>query len=240
MNFDRKIYFDHVREELFDGAMSQSQVDGQEAILTGWEERRSGDDIRWLANFLAQSAHETGFKMQPVEEIGGADQPYGQPDPETGQCYYGRGFIQITHKENYERADNEVGCDSVAHPEQQLEALISGATGYRGMQEGWFRSDSHGKQTFARYFNAKTDDPYGAREIVNGDKKTVPDWSNGVSIGNLIAGYHRSFLAALEASLLEIDPGPEPMSDLIVDIPLGVPFTIRVDGQIVLQGGDDD
>jgi hypothetical protein len=75
--------------------------------------------------------------------------------------------------------------------------------------EGWFRSDSKGRQTFIRYFDDNTDDAYGAREIINGDKTKVPSWSNGVSIGNLIKGYHQKFLAALNAANVPA-PAPEP------------------------------
>src|SRR5262245_18717590 len=177
MHFDRKVFFDNVRSSLFSGSMTQSQVDGMEAILTGWEEARPTDDLRWLAYFLATAYHETSKAMQPVEEYGkGGDADYAQPDPDTGECYYGRGFVQLTWKENYQRADDELGCNSVHQPEQQLEAKISGATGYLGMDEGWFRSDSQGRQTLGRYFSNTHDDPYGAREIINGDKKTVPSW----------------------------------------------------------------
>jgi len=68
------------------------------------------------------------------------------------------------------------------------------------MEEGWFRSDKSGLQNLDRYFNETCDDSYGAREIINGDKHIVPSWSGGVSIGNLIKGYHINFLAALEAA----------------------------------------
>jgi len=206
VKFDQTIYFNSVRESLFSGHMTQSQVDGQKAILEGWSAKKGGDDPRWLAYFLATAYHETSQAMQPVEEYKGSSQPYGQPDPVTGQCYYGRGFVQLTHKENYQRADDELGCTSVQHPEEQLDAHISGATGYRGMTEGWFRSPNK----FEMYFNETTEDPYGAREIINGDKKTVPSWSGGVSIGNLIAGYFYDFLTALvESAQGEPTPGKE-------------------------------
>ena len=55
-----------------------------------------------------------------------------------------------------------------------------------GMIEGWFRSDDAGAQDLSRYFNASTDDPFGAREIIDGDKNLVPSWSGGVSVGQLI------------------------------------------------------
>jgi hypothetical protein len=81
---------------------------------------------------------------------------------------------------------------------------------YKGMTAGWFRKSREGKaQTLARYFSQTVDDPYGAREIINGDKRTIPKWA-GVSIGKLIAGYHTDFLAALQASAELAEPVPPP------------------------------
>jgi hypothetical protein len=193
--------------------MSQDQVDGQEAILSVWEwiPVKFPDielDLRWLSYMLATTYHETSQEMQPIEEYGRGDgMEYGEVDPETGQTYYGRGFVQTTWRENYARADEELdltGADSCEwHAENQLEPVIAAKTMFKGMYEGWFRSDSSGKQTLPRYFSATVDDAYMAREIINGDKTKVPSWSGGVSIGNLIKGYHLDFLAALNAALRE-------------------------------------
>src|SRR5262245_51224755 len=187
MKFDRTLYFDAVRTSLFSGHMTQQQVDGQNFILDTWEQYRDYDDPRWLAYFLATSMHETSSTMWPIEEYGkGQGMEYGKPDPETGETYYGRGFVQLTWRENYQRADDEIltpmGAQScVENADQQLVPIIAAATGYRGMIEGWFRSDSKGRQTFARYFDKDTNDAYTAREIINGDKTKVPTWSGGVS-----------------------------------------------------------
>src|SRR5262245_12330776 len=195
MIFDRKVYFDAVRASLFAGSMSQEQVDGQEAILSRWEADPLSDDLRHLAYPLATTKHETASTMQPIEEYGkGEGHDYGKPDPQTGQTYYGRGFVQLTWRDNYARATSELelaGDDDLEwHADRALNMAIAGEVMFTGMSEGWFRSDSEGSQTLVRYFNAQVDDSYGAREIINGDKKTVPSWSHGVSIGNLIAGYH--------------------------------------------------
>lgn len=236
MPIDRTIYFDRIRP-LFGGSMTQEQVDGQNAILNGWEQYRSHEDMRWLANFLGQTYHETAQRMTPIAEYGGENASYGQPDPVTGERYYGRGFIQITHKENYERADRElnlVGAEScVAHADNQLRLDISGRTGYLGMVEGWFRSDHMGPHTLPRYFNAKTNDAYGSRQIINGDSTKVPSWSNGVSIGNLIVKYHNAFMDALvEAYYTGLPPdGDEEVTvtiNVLVDAPPGVRVAIVV------------
>src|SRR6185436_17133920 len=174
--FDRKIFFDAVRGSLFHGAMTQRQVDGMNAILDAWEANPRAPDLRWLAYPLATTAHETGFTMWPIEEIGkGEGMSYGEPDPETGQTYYGRGFVQLTWRNNYARADEELGYGTPSKDFDSLEwnagnALkldVAAEVMFQGMDEGWFRSDSKGVHNLDRWFNDTVDDAYMAREIIN-------------------------------------------------------------------------
>src|SRR5262245_48374882 len=105
MRFARMTYFDSVRESLFTEHMTQQQVDGQNDLLQRWEDEPSSDDLRHLAYPLATTLHETASEMWPIEEYGkGSGQPYGVPDPETKQTYYGRGYVQLTWRDNYARA----------------------------------------------------------------------------------------------------------------------------------------
>jgi len=214
-SIDRTIFFDAVRKKPFGGKLNQSQVDGMEAILTAWEVDYSVWDLRWLAYCLATTFHETAQEMLPVEEYGkGQGMKYGSPDPKTGQTYYGRGYVQLTWDTNYKRADDELELkdDSSCywHAANALNPIIAAQVMFIGMRDGWFRSNSAGeRETLQKYFNDTRDDPYGAREIINGDKTKVPSWSNGVSIGNLIKSYHQSFLAALVPAFIE-EPYPPP------------------------------
>ena len=57
-------------------------------------------DLRQQAYILATTGHES--YLRPIEERGkGKGKPYGELDPETGEMYYGRGFVQLTWKYNY-------------------------------------------------------------------------------------------------------------------------------------------
>jgi len=233
--FDRDKYFDAIRASLFH-SMSQSQVDGQNDMISEWEANYADKDIRWLAYALATAYHETSQEMQPIAEYGkGSGMEYGKKDPETGQTYYGRGYVQLTWRDNYAKADAELQLDPKCEwdADQQLRANVAAPTMYIGMIEGWFRGDSKGRQTLARYFDSDTEDAYGAREIINGDKTKVPSWSNGVSIGNLIKGYFEKFRAALGSAAIEgpppaPEPAPEPGEDLLVRIAIGVPPGVQV------------
>ncbi|WP_409526887.1 hypothetical protein [Rhizobium sp. G21] len=64
---DRSKLFDTVRDPLFGGRFAQPQVDGIDAILDAWDEQGLSD-ARWLAYMLATAYHETGRRMEPVEE----------------------------------------------------------------------------------------------------------------------------------------------------------------------------
>jgi putative chitinase len=207
---DRKTYFDKVREHPFGGKLTDEQVAGQNAILDVWETWPLNDDLRHLAYMLATTFHETSQRMWPIEEYGkGAGHEYGKPDPQTKQAYYGRGFVQLTWRDNYAKATRELGLegddDLEWHAERALDLTIASEVMFSGMWEGWFRSP----HKLDLYFSEVDDDPYGAREIINGDKHIIPDWSGGKSIGTLIAGYHNDFLEALEAAE-EAEPAPVP------------------------------
>jgi len=180
---DRKTFFDKIRDSLFH-VLTQQQVEGTGAILDEWEKERSSDDTRWLAYVLATAYHETAHTMQPIEEYGhGKGRPYGLPD-DNGCTYYGRGYCQLTWKNNYEKAGKLCSLDLVTHPELALDCRAAAKIICQGMKDGWFT----GKK-LADYFNADRDDPVGARHIINGSDRA-----------EMIAGYYRCFANALTAA----------------------------------------
>jgi len=185
VRFDREIFFDNVRNKLFDGALDQQQVDGCGVILGLWEGQYTGtpmSDIRWLAYILATVYHECATTMWPITEYGSQSYLQGKEY----WPYIGRGFVMITWEENYRNASQQLSLtgtrDLVEHPELALDSLISARILFRGMAEGWFTGKKLGQ-----YFNDAKNDPVNARQIVNGNDDD-----------DLIAGYHADFLAALE------------------------------------------
>lgn len=183
-------------------------------------------DRRWRAYALATAWHETGGRMQPVREgfatsdegairavtrlheQGRISRNYALRDPETGQSYYGRGLVQLTHRENYARAGRELGLPLERQPDLALEPDVSAAILLLGMERGWFT----GKK-LADYFPAFTaadGDPVAARRIVNGTDRA-----------DLIAGYHRRILPALtqdaQAAPPEVAPPRRPPPDTTLE-----------------------
>jgi hypothetical protein len=181
-------------------------VDGLETLLDQGE--KLGDDQRWIAYVLATAHHETDHTMQPIREYGlGKGLDYGTPDPETGQTYYGRGYVQLTWKSNYKLMAERLNVDLVGDPDLALQPAVAAEIIYVGMTEGLFS----GKK-LAEFFNNDVSDWYNARRIVN-----------GLDRAQKVAGYATAFYTAIlkasaseplaTAHLLALKsrgPGPEP------------------------------
>jgi len=186
---NRKFFFDTVKQTLFNGKLSQDQVNGLTAILDTWENRYAQNDDRWLAYMLATAHHETDRNMQPIEEYGkGKNMPYGrrikmsrQPYTDTDAIFYGRGFVQLTWYENYDRAGKELGVDMLHQPELALDLTIASKVMFLGMTEGWFTGKS-----LKDYFNPGKEDWVNARRIINGLDKA-----------QLISSYGLHYYAAI-------------------------------------------
>lgn len=178
---NRRIFFNYARNAPFGGRLTSQQVDGLNRILDEWERRGLTDD-RWLAYMLATAFWETARTVQPVREGGG--ESYLR-----SKRYYpwvGEGLIQVTWEANHRKF-------GATRPGQLMTWPIALKALFDGSINGMFT----GKK-LADYFNATKDDPVGARRIVNGTDKA-----------QLIAGFHRNFLAAIKAAKLE-DPEVKP------------------------------
>lgn len=161
------------------GKLSQDNLDGLEVIL-GEAERRE-TPINDLAYMLATAWWETAKTMQPVREAF-----FVSKDPKKAEQwrknnlhyypYYGRGYVQLTWKRNYEKASKEIGLDFVADPDLAMVPEHATRIMFTGMREGWFTG-----RTLDDYID-EIDDPDSkelqeyvkARRIINGtDKDTT-------------------------------------------------------------------
>src|SRR5215467_14986249 len=135
----RKYFYDSVRGSLFGGSLTQEQVDGMTILLSRGEEE--GTDDRHLAYILATTFHETAQTMAPIAEYGkGKGKPYGVPDAQTGQTYYGRGYVQLTWKDNYATQDKKLGLGGalVKNADLALDPSIALKVIFGGMYDGDF------------------------------------------------------------------------------------------------------
>lgn len=199
MPLNRSAFFAAVRPNPFGGTLSQSQVDGMNAILDACP---AGLALEPLAYCFATAFHETARTMQPIEEYGkGKGKSYGP----TG--FWGRGLVQLTWEANYRKAGAELGFDLVGHPELALRPDIAAPVMFRGMTQGWFT----GKK-LVDYFGPGRSDPVNARRIINGTDKA-----------DTIAGYHKRFVAALQAAAYVPGPAAAPPATPAANAPAAQP-----------------
>lgn len=157
--------------------LSQLQVDSVQAILKACE-ANGITDSRKISYILATAFHES--RLKPVEEIGhGVGKEYGKFI--NGHVYYGRGFVQLTWKSNYETFGHLLNIDLVNNPSLALNIDYAADILVIGMNKGLFTGVGLGK-----YFNGKKADPINARRIVN-----------GTDCASLIAGYYTHILQGL-------------------------------------------
>ncbi len=187
-SIDRKRFFDGIRQGPFPGKLSAGQVAGTSAILDEWE-RRKLTDLRWLADMLGTAKWETDHTMQPIIEKGGAayfkrmydptgSRPAlakrnGNTTPGDGARYRGRGYVQLTWKNNYAKMTKllraaGINVDLVANPDLAMRPDVAAFILFEGMIDGVFT----GKK-LSDYFNASKTDWIGARRIINGTDRAA-------------------------------------------------------------------
>lgn len=211
MQIERRKFFAAVRVSLFGGTLYQGQVDGIEAILDEWEARRLVDP-RHLAYMFATVYHEVARSMQPIREWGdaryffrlydidgerpGTARHLGNLQPGDGARFCGRGFVQLTGRRNYRRMTDllampRFGLDLVAKPDAALQLDVATAILFEGMLDAESGFGDFTGLALDDFFDATRDDPVGARQIINGRDRA-----------ELVAGYHRRFLAAVQGAAL--------------------------------------
>ena len=204
MTINRAFFFDHVRSTRFTGKLSKGQVDGLGFILDEWEAHHAAADDRWLAYALATAYHETAFTMQPVTEFGSDSykirmySPHsavpkraamaranGQRSNQDALDYCGKGYVQLTWRNNYIHMGTALGTPPGnalgTQPNLALQPDVAAKIMFYGMEHGSFT----GKK-FATYFTGTTQDWVNARRIIN-----------GLDCADKIAVYAKDFYAAI-------------------------------------------
>ncbi len=190
---NKQKFIDQISITLFNGRLSQSQVDGINFKLNAFEKAGIRDN-RWKAYMLATSYHETAKTMQPIEEYGkGKGRTYGQkimycgkPYTHPDKIYYGRGDVQLTWYENYELMGKLLNIPLLEQPELALDPEISARIMIEGMTKGKSNRGDFTGVSLETYFNSTKSDPINARRIIN-----------GLDQAQKIAGYYYKFLDAM-------------------------------------------
>lgn len=187
-------FFEACRQGVMGPTLSQGEVEGCHAILAAAD----GLPISWAAYMLATAWHETARTLQPIHERGGnayftdrydphGSHPniaaaLGNTQPGDGARYHGRGYVQLTGRANYARAERELARPLLSQPDLALDPDVAAQVLRRGMGEGWFTG-----RRLANFLPS-TGGFVQARRIIN-----------GLDRADDIAAYARSFQAALVA-----------------------------------------
>jgi len=205
---------------LFGGRLNQHQVDGMKRIVEYGEEW--GYDPNDLAYILSTAKHETGGWMTPIREGAHRFGPdytdasakravasihakgiistnYALPAGPYGQSYYGRGLVQITWYDNYQKFARILGVPLDENPDLALEWDHALDIMFLGMRDGVFTGKKLKEYDFPAQFKQ-------ARVIVNGDSHKK--WGGNERIDDRLARYARAFAAALRASQEGVSPEP--------------------------------
>lgn len=202
-------FFDAVRGNVFGGKLTQAQVDGMNALLDAGK-RFGLADPHHMANVLAQVTHETGAYMCPIKEtvmpyhedknpsdatvISRLDTAFAKghlpwvTKPYWRDGWFGRGPLQITHKENYAKLGKRVGVDLIKERDLALDRNIGASIAVVGMKDGLFTGRKLSDYAFPSALDAAPEK--NPRRIVNGQDGTDAK----------VARYHKAFHAALVAA----------------------------------------
>ena len=207
---NEKLFFEKVRKLLHRRGLTSIEFQTYKQIINYWNDHPNMEDRRWLAYVMATAYHET--RLRPVREgFKTSDkaarkhvrwmynkriisQPYHLADRETGQVYYGRGYVQLTWAQNYKKMGKAIGMGDQLYrnPDLVLNPDIASKVLFVGMLQGHFRYSKRrrprGKQKLRLFFNKSSSNWYGARNIINGDLRKN---------GNRIAGYGKKYNQAI-------------------------------------------
>lgn len=160
-------------------------------ILLGACKEYGVTDINQQAYVIATAVHETGDFIYTHEIASGEAYEFredlGNTQAGDGPKYKGRGYVQITGRNNYQKYSDLFGVDLIGNPDLVAEDASLGA-----------RSSVHGMKT-GNYTGQSLDDHipvggtpdfYNARRIINGDTATN---------GAMIAGYAEEWATKLKA-----------------------------------------
>lgn len=244
MPYDHTVFKDNARRHLFNHDLTLEEKQGMEDLLVYGELRRwDSAEIylrRWLAYLFATTYHETAYRMWPIEEYG--SQSYLQ-----GKSYYpwyGRGFVQLTWEENYERAErlilenaakedpderwlengahlrNGELCQmgSLEHVDQALDSEVAACVIYCGMWQGWFTGAK-----LWDYLRNDRKDYFNARRIVNSTDKAsqIADYANEFELCFDAAWLPERPEEPEQPPIEEVPDKPEPPPD--IELPPGFP-----------------
>lgn len=179
-----RVYFDfNMFRKLFGiSKITQNMVDNINYLFDEFNSLSTPESTNplYIAYMLATTWHETAMTFMPVKEAGSwqylskydtgklakilGNTPEADGD---GQLYAGRGYVQITGKNNYKKFSSIVGEDLIKNPDFTLRPRIAARILVEGSLKGMFT----GKK-LSDYIRAGSIEEFvEARRVINGTDK---------------------------------------------------------------------
>ncbi|MBK6860982.1 MAG: hypothetical protein IPK91_02725 [Saprospiraceae bacterium] len=174
-----KLFLDSLTKSF--GPLNEAQAKSVAQIVLSF--LNYGDrDLRKLAYILATAWHESKLLLVKEKRCAVGTNCYKLQEAYWYSNYYGRGFVQLTHEDNYKRIGNALGVPLASNPDLALDRVVSADILVRGMMEGLFTGVA-----LSRYIYGAFVDYFNARKVVN-----------RIDQAELIAGYTASIIKQLE------------------------------------------
>lgn len=211
-SFDRTRFHQAYRNEFGAGTLTQKQTDGLNLLLRFIERDPDMTNLKMVAYLLATVHHETSWpktneRYEPITERGNGGKEYfnnydpvlastpglraiakerGNTTEGDGYKYRGRGYVQLTWKNNYKKCADKFGRDLINNPDLALEPQLSYDIASYGMRTGIYTGKKIGE-----FVNGAIAEYIKARAVINGKGDKAEK----------IAGYAHSFERILIASI---------------------------------------
>lgn len=116
-----------------------------------------------IAYVLATTQWETAQTFKPVKEAFWLSEDWRREHLSRYFPYYGRGYVQLTWKNNYQKYSDILGRDLVGNPDQAMEPEVALFVLVHGFKTGTFTG-----RKITDYINATQTDFVNARRCING------------------------------------------------------------------------
>lgn len=184
MKLNRAVFFNKYKNSIDpDRKLSQSEVSALDLFLNFVDRDWCSFTLPQWAYIFATTFHETNATFLPVREAYWMSEWWRKANFRY-YPYYGRGYVQITWKENYAYYEKLLGLPLVLNPDIAMQPVTAFVIMTHGFKNGTFT-----KKKIADYISDTKKDYEGARRCINGIDKA-----------HLIANYARTFETILIAA----------------------------------------
>ena len=183
---NKKIFFDEYKRNLDPNrSLDSKEISAIDTFIDFVDSSVCKLELNQWAYVFATAFHETNATFLPIKEAYWLSEAWRMKNLRYSP-FYGRGYVQITWKENYSKFSKIIGEDFVAKPDLVMIPKYAFAIMVYGFIHGSFTN-----KKINDYITGNKADYKGARRCINGTDKDV-----------LISSYASKFESILRKSFI--------------------------------------